>query len=403
MKNKTISFILPSRDNLKYLAWSYNSIRKNLGYRHEIIIGDDASTDGTWEWLKEIKEKDKNVIIDRNNTGKRWGLTIYYDLLVKKSRNDIIIFWHADMYACPDMDKEVLKHLIKGKTVVCPTRIEPPLHPPGNEKIISDFGLEPENFKEIELLDRVRNVNEWELIPKNQKTTEGIFAPWIIYKDDFLSINGHDPLFAPQSREDSDAFARFHLAGFKFIQTWRGFVYHLTSRGSRFRDGIHKNSSEWLQSNQRNMRNFIRKYGSGVQHDKYLKPIVSPVYDIGFVITNCNLNIMHQLEILCDAVYSDISAREKQVYISTNQAGTLYSLDKRLRPIDVPYINDIIVKFDGSKLTNENFQYLVRLNEILYDSGEIGNFILDIFDIEIKQLKDYKNTLIIADKSGNLR
>ena len=34
--DKIISFIQPSRNNLKYLQWSYNSIRKNLGYRHEI-------------------------------------------------------------------------------------------------------------------------------------------------------------------------------------------------------------------------------------------------------------------------------------------------------------------------------------------------------------------------------
>ena len=32
---KTISFISPSRNNLSYLKWMYNSIRKNLGYRHE--------------------------------------------------------------------------------------------------------------------------------------------------------------------------------------------------------------------------------------------------------------------------------------------------------------------------------------------------------------------------------
>ena len=52
--DKTISFIQPSRNNLKYLKWSYESIRKNLGYRHEICIADDFSDDGTWEWLKEI-------------------------------------------------------------------------------------------------------------------------------------------------------------------------------------------------------------------------------------------------------------------------------------------------------------------------------------------------------------
>ena len=55
---KPISFIIPSRNNLKYLKWCYNSIRKNLGYVHEICIADDASEDGTWEWLEEISKKD---------------------------------------------------------------------------------------------------------------------------------------------------------------------------------------------------------------------------------------------------------------------------------------------------------------------------------------------------------
>ena len=40
------------------------------------------------------------------------------------------MFFHADMYACPNMDEEVLKHLEKGK-VVTATRIEPSLHPDG--------------------------------------------------------------------------------------------------------------------------------------------------------------------------------------------------------------------------------------------------------------------------------
>ena len=59
------------------------------------------------------------------------------------------------------------------------------------------------------------------------------FAPKI-YKDDFTSIGGHDPLYAPQSKEDSDIFNRFVLNGYELIQTWKGLVYHMTCRGSRF-------------------------------------------------------------------------------------------------------------------------------------------------------------------------
>ena len=61
--DKVISFIQPSRNNLKYLKWSYRSIRKNLGYRHEICMADDFSNDGTWEWLQEISKTIAEITI----------------------------------------------------------------------------------------------------------------------------------------------------------------------------------------------------------------------------------------------------------------------------------------------------------------------------------------------------
>jgi glycosyltransferase involved in cell wall biosynthesis len=84
---KVISFIQPSRNNLKYLKWSYNSIRKNLGYIHEICWADDFSDDGTWEWMNEMKEKDPNVKIYRNEGPNRLGHTILYDTLVDMASN----------------------------------------------------------------------------------------------------------------------------------------------------------------------------------------------------------------------------------------------------------------------------------------------------------------------------
>ena len=85
MSDKVISFIQPSRNNLKYLKWSYNSIRKNLGYRHEICWADDFSNDGTWEWMQEIAEKDKNVKIHLIGLT-RLDYTILYDTLVDREQ-----------------------------------------------------------------------------------------------------------------------------------------------------------------------------------------------------------------------------------------------------------------------------------------------------------------------------
>ena len=166
---KKISFIQPSRNNLKYLKWSYESIRKNLDKGHEICWADDFSDDGTWEWMQEIAKKDKNVKIHRNEGPTRLGHTILYDTLVDMATNDIVMIYHADMYACPNMDVEVLKHLQRGK-VVSATRIEPPLHPDGPEKILHDFGIEPEEFNEKELLEFV----EGDLEHSDEKYTQGI-------------------------------------------------------------------------------------------------------------------------------------------------------------------------------------------------------------------------------------
>ena len=297
---KPISLIQPSRNNLKYLKWSYKSVRTHLDPMHEICWADDCSDDGTWEWMNEIAKKDKNVTIHRNNGPNRLGHTILYDTLINDyATNDIVMIYHADMYACPKMDKMVLKYLEPGK-VVSATRIEPPLHPEGPEKVLEDFGIEPEEFKEEELLKKVTTLQLEHGTDYNfAKFTEGIFAPWAIYKKDFQDIGGHDPLFAPQSKEDSDIFNRFVLAGYELIQTWEGFVYHMTSRGSRFKDGAMRNpagqvfmagreSSEWLEQNLRSTRNFIRKWGHMVKHDEMMKPIIPPKYDVGFVVHNCN-------------------------------------------------------------------------------------------------------------------
>ena len=426
---KSISFIQPSRNNLKYLKWSYNSIRKNLGYRHEICWADDFSDDGTWEWMNEIAEKDINVKIHRNEGPNRLGHTILYDTLVNDyATNDIVMIYHADMYACPGMDEEVLKHLEPGK-VVSATRIEPPLHPDGPEKILEDFGIEPEEFDELGLMKFLEEKTPWTKIIEQEakETTEGIFAPWAIYKEDFQSIGGHDPLYAPQSKEDSDIFNRFVLAGYELIQTWKGFVYHMTSRGSRFKDGAMRNpagqvfmkgreSDEWLKQNIRSTRNFIRKWGHMVKHDEMMKPIIPPKYDIGFVVHNCDANLLRELEPWCSSIYIKDTSLIVE-YITEEQKNTDFDLTKRVKPY-IDKVNksadsllklnsrlkssyewknhNILVEFDAQKLNANNFQHLVNLSEIISNSGEIGKLELEIFKFNVKRLHTYEKDLILV-------
>ena len=407
--DRVISFIIPSRNNLKYLKQAYESIRKNSSVEHEICIADDFSDDGTMEQVLVWMKRDKNIKFHRNHGPTRLGHTILYDTLINDyATHDVVMIFHADMYLCPKSDEAIYKHLEPGK-VVSLTRIEPPLHPDGPEKVLEDFGIEPEEFDEEALLKKVTTLQLMHGTDYNfAKFTEGIFAPWAIYKKDFQSIGGHDPLYAPQSKEDSDIFNRFVLAGYELIQTWEGFVYHMTCRGSRFKDGALRNpagqvfmkgreSSEWLEQNLRSTRNFIRKWGHMVRHDEMMKPIIPPKYDIGFVVHNCNTQMLKELEPWCSDIYGDWVGHKGygvNGYIKEEQPNTQFDLSKKIHSQHIEPKNDVVIEFDCNLLTSQNFQILVNLSDILKDSGEVGELQLEIFKFKIKKLEDYSKDLI---------
>ena len=386
-----ISFIIPARNNLKYLKWCYDAIRNNLSHKnHEVCIADDASSDGTWEWCQEMQQQDPNFKAIRNDGPARKGMTELYNILVETvATNDVVMIYHADMYISKNADMLIEKYLVP-QTVVSLTRIEPPLHPGGPEKIVQDFGMEPETFKKDEF-------EKWLLTTKvnrKDKTTEGVFAPWAIYKQDFLKIGGHDLLFAPTSKEDSDIFNRFFLSGYKFVQLWEACVYHLTCRGSRFNPtitAIGKDSEEWQQQNVKSARNFIRKWGHFVKHNDMMKPVVPNRYNVGFVVINCDEYRVALLEPWCDTLYTDV---EYSRYIKAEQQNTRYDLNKKLKRYDEPKNNDVVVTFDGNKITNQSFEFFNILQQMLEDSGQPGELEYDIFKIKVNKLVDYKETLI---------
>ena len=368
-----ITFVIPSRNNLEFLKLAYESIR-NLETKHEVLVLNDASTDGTQEWIEE--QNDDDLITFHNPGPDRIGIVGMFDKGIEMARTDIIMAFHSDMVACKDLDKNIFKHLEKG-TVVSATRVEPPLHPDGPEKILRNYGIEVEDF----------NLEAWYKGSENlkeDKTTEGIFAPWCMFKEDFLAVGGHDKLFAPQSKEDSDLFNRFQLNGYKFVQPWDALVYHFTSRGSRFNKhaggAAGKNSNEWLYTTNKNGRNFVRKWGHFVLHDKYMKPIIPSKYDIGFIVRNCDEQLLGLLEPYCDNIYVDCEYKE---YIKKEQPSTLINLSTRVLPYENEKNNHVIVEIDKKNFNENDMIIIQQLSQILDDSGKVGEFKLSNLFINV--------------------
>jgi len=411
---KYISFVIPSRNNLPFLKQAYNSIRDNIELQHEIVMLDDASTDGTWKWMTEIYKKDKNVIIHKNYGPERLGHTILYDEGVKMCTNEIFSIFHADMVASPNYVINMIKHLEKGK-VVSATRIEPPLHPPGPEKIVENLGMGVEEFDDKKFKNMVEKEEKW--MDNKDKTTSGIFAPWMMYKEDFESIGGHDPLFAPMELEDSDIFNRMYLKGYELIQSRDAFVYHMTCRGSRFKDGLEieaeipledgtiwykpKDSEEYTKLRTIKIREWLRKWGHMVQHDELMMPKIPPKYDIGFQVMNTNINFLRELEPWCSCIYLDGNSDAYiDEYIRLEQPNTLFDLTKRVKQYgadDVTKNHDIVVQFDAREFDNNAFQVINNMSEILKDSGEVGTMEYYIFRFFINSMKTYEKELVVCE------
>jgi len=404
-----ISFIIPSRNNLKYLKQAVQSIEEHYDTQHDIVLLDDASTDGTWDWIQSLQGD--HFIKYRNEGPERQGHTILYDKGVDISTTQAFSILHADMVVAPGYVENLLKHL-KSKTVVAATRVEPPLHPPGPEKFVKLFGTEPEEFKKEDFL---QFVEENQTIHKDQ-TTNGIFAPWCMYKEDFQAIGGHDKLFAPMELEDSDIFNRMYLAGYDLIQSRDSFTYHMTCRGSRFKDGLEieaeiplpdgtiwykpKDSEEYKALRSIKFREWWRKWGSNVLHDELMMPKVSPKYNIAFVVRVCTLELLAALEPWCDRIYIEDHMQVLTThYMDVEQKNTSYDLTKRVltleynNPIEE---NDIVVEFDATQFTQQSFNIIQQLSEIIKQSGEVGCFELDIFKITINSMTEYQNNLIVC-------
>ena len=389
---KQITFCIPSKSNLRYLKTCIPSIRENASRNdHEIIIFVDSDEDGTVEWLEQVKDK-YNLKYFVNDLGYLFGIGKAYDYCIEHSTTDVFMIFHADMMLGKDADLKAYQHL-KPKTVVCATRIEPPLHPNNGEKILLDFGMYPEEFKQDEFNQYVEEHST------DDKITNGIFAPWMMYKEEFLKIGGHDPIMH-SCREDSDVFNRMKLAGYEFIQPWNSLVYHLTGRGAGSFDGDKERHEQWRKDMDKSTLEFVRKWGSNVNHTALMEPIVAPKYNIAYVVKNCPDQLLTTLEPWCDRIYIE-NQDIVNIYIDREQPNTKFDLTKRVFCIgynDPAGENDIVVAIDGNTFTQTDFQYIQILSEILQDSGQPGTFKLGNCQITIASLIAMESELIVCNR-----
>lgn len=374
-----ISIIIPSYNNLKHLKNACASVAKHAP-QAELILLDDGSTDGTWEWIWKLAEAHQHREVKCYRSTERVGHTILYDKGIELATNEIVSIMHADMIMGPNYVDNLVKHLKPG-IVVCGTRVEPPLHPEGKEKIIMNFGLD---FDDLDIPAFEAYVLDKQVEFKDQ-TTKGMFAPWVICKKDFVSMGGHDALFAPFPYEDSDIFQRWIIAGYKLVQSRDAFVYHLTCRGHRWTEKIQKDDDFYKQASNNASRNYLRKWGTWIKNDEYQHPIINNKYDVGFVIRNCQPQMLHQIEPWGSCTYIE-DQKLIDSYLAEFQKETKLDLSTRVKHISTEKPHAIIIEFDGREFSQEAWLAINQLSDVLDQIDEVGSYGYACFRIEANKV-----------------
>jgi len=388
---ENLTVIVPSHNTLNHLKNTYDSIRRFYPTVKLIII-DDASTDGTDVWLSNLTDNNLRIVIDKQ----RKGHTYWYDEGMRMSDTDICAILHSDMMIVPLYFENQLKHL-KPRTVVCATRVEPPIHPEGLEKIVKNFGMDYFDFDQEAFDSFCTTVQESD----KDKKTKGIFAPWLLFKEDHLRIGGHDQNFAPYGYEDSDIFNRWILAGYEMVQSRDALVYHLTCRGHRWNKGVGIENSDYKDTMRRGQRYFIRKWNQWIQNDELMMPIIHPKYNTCLVLKNVdNIHVLMEAEPWTNKVYVDNKLLLEK-YIELEQPNSKIDLKNRmfLNSIDPDLTeNDVYIILDCNKLRNEDFQNLIKINQILSqldgETNVVGTYEIDNITIKVNRLKNIINELV---------
>ena len=303
-----ISFCINTAVNeINHVKLLFSSLEKNLSSKeHEFIVFIDSDNQGTFEWLLTQKETFPNLKILKNNLPICYGYSRNINEMFEQASNDIVSYLQSDMVICKDYDKIVLKH-VKPGIFLCATRVEPPLHPVGPEKFTHDFGLDPTKFD----LDAFTEFAEQN---KSDKQTGDFFAPFTLYRKDWIDVGGHNTLFR-RSREDSDVLIRLVLNDVKVVQTWEALAYHFTctsSRGPAWFDKENKEAQQRLQVQQEADRwelcRFTITWGAfkhgdltkeGYEKSKYYN-VVANIKNIK------DINTFYNFEMFFNEVYVDI-------------------------------------------------------------------------------------------------
>ena len=231
-----LSIIVPTFNNLPYLKFFLESLKKNSKFEHEVVIHINDGSDGTLDFISKSG-------IKFSQSHENIGLCSSMNKAFSLATTDFILYAHDDMYFCKNWDSFLINEIKKQQTN---------LYYLSGTNVSTRFGLinydcgnDIENFNEQKFLKFCDDDNT----PNLQSSH---WAPHLIHRELWNKIGGFSEEFNPGDGSDPDFCMKLWLNNvrvFKGISKFK--VYHFNSLTTR-NDKVKLNNGT---------KTFLLKYG----------------------------------------------------------------------------------------------------------------------------------------------
>jgi GT2 family glycosyltransferase len=271
-----ISVVLPIFNGLAYTKGCLASLKKQIekvypkNASFSVIICDDASTDGSSEW---ISANHPDIVLLKGN-GQLWwsgGINCCVEYALDKNKVDYIIWWNNDILSKDNYFLKVVEVIREhGPSVVVGSKVYLAQY---ENKIWSMGGFFDPETGTKDMYGRGKEDGE-----EYQRIQECEWLPGmgtIVHKSVYQKIGMVDAKSFPQYHGDSDFTYRAKLAGFNVLVDPRLIIYNDTSNSGIFHDESFRRFWQSLfsiKSNYNIKKNFLfyKKYGRSIKSYKGL-------------------------------------------------------------------------------------------------------------------------------------
>lgn len=242
-----VSIVIPVFNQVEYTKLCINSIIETVNERIELIIVNNASSDGTSDYLSALSDEKEDLVVISNEANIGFpgavnqGIELSNGKYVVIANNDIIFNkgWLERMIEIADSDSRIGL-----------------VGPLSNEV----SGLQKDDSAAYNTIEAMRNYAEKRRQTNKNQTLHFprlAFLCTLVKRDLINSIGGLDERFSPGNYEDDDYCLRAQLAGYKAVIAKDIFIHHFGSKS--FKADGNNAYSDRLNANR---ALFVNKWGA---------------------------------------------------------------------------------------------------------------------------------------------